>query len=63
MAKCEKAFDKEVRMRKRSGEQEEEQKGGSEGSQVSDEYHYPAGQSYVPIPHDEEGADFGPPIF
>jgi hypothetical protein len=63
MQKLEKEFDKQMRIRKRSGELEEETKGASEGSQISDEYHYPSGAKYVPIPDGEEGADFGPPIF
>lgn len=63
MHKLEKDYDKQLRLRKRSGELEEESKGVSEGSQIDDEYHYPAGQVYVPLPEGEEGEDFGPPLF
>ena len=62
MQKLEKEYDKQMRIRKRSGEFEES-KGLSEGSQISDEYHYPAGVDYVPIPADEIDAEFGPPLF
>lgn len=62
MQRLEKEFDKQLRMRKKSGESEEETK-GSQGSQIDDEYHYPAGAAYVPIPQGEEDADFGPPVF
>ena len=62
MQRLEKEFDKQLRMRKRSGESEEETK-GSQGSQIDDEYHYPTGVAYVPIPAEEEHADFGPPVF
>jgi len=48
--------------RKSSGNYEEETK-GTEGSQISDEYHLPAGADYARIVEREESADFGPPIF
>jgi hypothetical protein len=63
MQKLEKDYDKQLRIRKRSGELDEETKGGSEGSQIDDEYHYPPGVVYIPIPVGEEDADFGPPTF
>ena len=40
MKKCEKEFDKQQRRKQSTEEFEEETKGGSEGSQIDDEYHY-----------------------
>ena len=62
MEKHGKDFERKEKARKRT-EAKEESKGASSGSNVDDEYHYDVGKSHVPLPDEEEGQEFGPPIF
>ena len=62
MEKHGKDFEKKEKVRRRT-EAKEESKGASSGSNIDDEYHHDVGKSHVPLPDEEEGQEFGPPIF